>query len=80
VIGLDMRLEDVGDPHVLLGGGFEIRLDVVLWIHHSAAGCTASAEQIARAAGLGREEMAEDHGAPPDSCHTAVGSIGSNTS
>jgi hypothetical protein len=75
-----VRLEDVRDPHVLLRGRFEVRLDVVLWIHHSAAGCAASAEQVAGAAGLGREEMTEDHGAPPASCHTAGTRIGSNQS
>jgi len=61
VVGLDVGLDDVGDAHVLLCRGFQIRLDVVLWIHHSAAGCAASAEHVARTAGLGREEMAEDH-------------------
>jgi hypothetical protein len=60
-----VRLDDVGDPHVLLRGRFEVRLDVVLWIHHSAAGCAASAKQIAGAPGLRREEMPEDHGTPP---------------
>jgi hypothetical protein len=60
-----VRLDDVRDPHVLLGRGVEICLDVLLWIHHSAAGCAASAEQVAGAPGLRREEMAEDHGTPP---------------
>jgi hypothetical protein len=60
-----VRLEDVRDPHGLLRGGFEVRLDVVLWIHHSAAGCAASAEHVTGAAGLGRQEMPEDHGTPP---------------
>jgi hypothetical protein len=58
-------LDDVTDPHVLLSRRFEVGLDILLWIHHSAAGCAASAEHVARAAGLRREEMAEDHGAPP---------------
>jgi hypothetical protein len=55
-------LEDVRDPHVLLGGGLDIGLDVLLWIHHSAAGCTPSAEEVAGAAGLGGQELAENHG------------------
>ena len=62
MIRLDVRLEDVRDPHVLLGGGLDIGLDVLLWIHHSAAGCTPSAEEIAGAAGLGGQELTEDHG------------------
>jgi len=61
VIGLDMRLEDMGDSHGLLGGRLEVGLDLELWIHHSAAGCTASAEQVAGAAGLRRQKMAKNH-------------------
>ena len=80
VIGLHVGLDDVADPHVLLRRRLEIRLDVVLWIHHSAAGCAASAEHVARAAGLGREEMTEDHEAPPGACDTAGRRIGCNTS
>jgi hypothetical protein len=57
--------ENVCDPHVLLGGGLEVRLDVLLWIHHSAAGCAPSAEEIAGAADLGGQELTEDHGEPP---------------
>jgi hypothetical protein len=52
VIRLDVGLEDVRDPHVLLGGGLNVGFDVLLWIHHSAAGCTPSAEEITGAAGL----------------------------
>ena len=62
VIRLDVGLEDVRDPHVLLGGGLEVGLDILLWIHHSAAGCAPSAEEIAGAAGLGGQELPEDHG------------------
>jgi hypothetical protein len=58
-------LDDVADTNVLLRRRLEIRLDVVLWIHHSAAGCPASAEQVAGAARLRGKEMAEDHGTPP---------------
>ena len=65
VVRLDVRLEDVRDPHVLLSGGLDIGLDVLLWIHHSAAGCPPSAEEIAGAAGLGGQELPEDHGASP---------------
>ena len=61
VIGLHVGLDDVADPHVLLSRRFEVGLDVLLWIHHSAAGCAASAEHVARAAGLRRKEVAEDH-------------------
>ena len=61
MIGLDMGLEDVRDPHRLLSGGFEIGLDVELWIHHSAASCARSAEQVAGAAGLWRQEVAKNH-------------------
>jgi hypothetical protein len=57
-----VRLEDVRDPHVLLRGSLDIGLDVLLWIHHSAAGCTPSAEEVAGAAGLGSQELTEDHG------------------
>ena len=62
VVRLNVGLEDVRDPHVLLGGGLEVGLDVLLWIHHSAAGCAPSAEEVAGAAGLGGQELAEDHG------------------
>ena len=61
VIGLHVGLDDVTDPHVLLSRRFEVGLDILLWIHHSAAGCAASAEHVARAAGLRRKEVAEDH-------------------
>jgi hypothetical protein len=64
VVGLDMGLEDVRDAHPLLSGRFEVRLDVGLWIHHSAAGFAPSAEEVAGAAGLGSEELTEDHGRP----------------
>jgi hypothetical protein len=65
VIGLHVSLDDVTHAHVFLRRRFQIGLDVVLWIHHSAAGCAASAEQVAGAAGLRREEMPEDHATPP---------------
>ena len=61
MISLDVGLEDVRDPHGLLSGGFKIGLDIELWIHHSAASCARSAEQVASAAGLRRQEMAENH-------------------
>ena len=61
MISLDVGLEDVRDPHGLLSGGFEIGLDVELWIHHSAASCARSPEQIAGAAGLWRQEVAKNH-------------------
>src|SRR5262249_24243769 len=63
VVGLHVGLEDVRDPHRLLSGGLEIGLDVELWIHHSAGGSPPSAEQVAGAAGLRRQEMTKDHGA-----------------
>ena len=62
VIRLEVGLEDVRDPHVLLGGGLDVGLDVLLWIHHSAAGCAPSAEEIAGATGLRGQELTEDHG------------------
>ena len=43
VIRLDVRLQDVADPHALFGGRLEIGLDVVLWVHHSARMCAAYA-------------------------------------
>ena len=61
VVRLHVRLEDVGDAHVLLCGRLDIGLDLVLWIHHSAAGCAPSAEEVAGAAGFGREKLSEDH-------------------
>jgi hypothetical protein len=60
VVSLDVRLEDVGDAHGLLGGRLEVRLDLQLWIHHSAGACAPSAEDVAGAPGLGNEELAED--------------------
>jgi hypothetical protein len=77
-----MRLEDMGDPHGLLGGRLEVELDLELWIHHSAAGCTPSAEEVAGAAGLRGQEVAENHKSLLSgfwSCHTPVADIGSNT-
>src|SRR5262245_34236459 len=62
VVRLDMRFEDVRDAHSLLSGCFEVRLDLGLWIHHSAAGFAPSAEEVAGAACPGSEELAEDHG------------------
>jgi hypothetical protein len=82
VIGLNVRLEDVRDLHGLLRGRFEVGLDLELWIHHSAAGCPPSAEEVAGAAGLRGQEMPKNHGAPPFrfwSCHTPRTAIGSNT-
>jgi len=61
VIGLNVRLQDVSDAHALLGGGLQIRLDILLWIHHSARVCAASAEQVAGAARLRQEELTENH-------------------
>jgi hypothetical protein len=58
-------LDDVTDPHVFLRRRVEVRLDVLLWIHHSAAGCAASAEEVAGAARPGGKELPEDHGTPP---------------
>jgi len=63
VIGLNVRLQDVSDAHTLLGSRLEVRLDILLWIHHSARVCAASAEQVAGAARLRGEELTEDHGA-----------------
>jgi hypothetical protein len=77
-----MGLEDVRDPHGFLSGGGEIGLDFKLWIHHSAAGFARSAEQVAGAAGLRRQEVAKDHRrllSSSGSCHTPGGAIGSNT-
>ena len=85
VIGLHVRLEDVGDAHRLFGGGCEVRLDLRLWIHHSTRGGACSAEDIAGAPGRRREEGAEDHGdllrreRSPMPCVTPGGRIGSNT-
>ncbi len=62
VIGLDMRLEDVRDPHGFLCGRLEVGLDLELWIHHSAGACAPSAEQVAGAAGLRGQKVAKDHG------------------
>jgi hypothetical protein len=61
VVGLHVGLDDVGHPHGLLARGLQVRLDLELWIHHSARSGAASPEQIAGAAGLGGEELTEDH-------------------
>ena len=61
MVGLDVGLDDVRDTHGLLSGGFEIGLDLQLWIHHSAGGCPPSAEQVARTARLRRQEVSKDH-------------------
>jgi hypothetical protein len=39
MVSLDVGLENVRNAHVSLRRRVEVRLDVVLWIHHSAAGC-----------------------------------------
>jgi hypothetical protein len=57
----------VGDAHRLLRRRFQIRLDLQLWIHHSARRGAGSAEDVAGAPGLGGEELAENHGAAPPS-------------
>src|SRR5262245_43041072 len=80
VVSLDVGLKDVRNSHGLLGGRLEIRFDVELWIHHSAASCTRSAEQVAGAAGFRRQKVAKNHGRPPYMfwpCHTPGGAIGS---
>ena len=64
MVGLHVGFDDMGDTHRLLGRGLEIRLDLQLWIHHSAAGCPPSAEQVARAPGLRRQELTKDHDEP----------------
>ena len=82
VVGLDVGLNDMREPHGFLGSGFKIGLDVELWIHHSAASCARSAEDVAGAAGLRRQEVAKNHGAllsSPGPCHTPGDAIGSNT-
>ena len=82
MIGLDMGLVDVRDPHRLLSGRFEVRLDLKLWIHHSAARCARSAKQVAGAAGLRRQEVTKNHGVLLFkfwACLTPDGAIGSNT-
>ncbi len=80
MVGLHVGFDDMGDPHRLLGRGFEIRLDLQLWIHHSAAGCPSSAEQVTRAPGLRRQELTKDHDEPSfcPLCYAAR-AIGSNT-
>src|SRR6266540_4927531 len=81
VIGLDMRLEDVGDPHGLLCGRLEVGLDLELWIHHSAGSCAPSAKEVAGAAGLRGQKMTKNHRTLLSflSCHTPGAAIGSNT-
>jgi hypothetical protein len=75
-----VRLEDVGDFHGLLSRRLEVGLDLKLWIHHSAAGVAHSAEHVAGAPGLRRQEVTKNHDCPPFSaCHTPVFAIGSNT-
>jgi hypothetical protein len=77
-----VRLKDARDPHRLLSGGFEIGLDVKLWIHHSAASFARSAEQVASAAGLWRQEVSKNHRdllSRSSPCHTPGCAIGSNT-
>jgi hypothetical protein len=64
VIGLDVSLEDMRDAHRLLRCRLDVRLDLGLWIHHSAARCAPSPEQIAGAAGLRNQEVTEDHWGP----------------
>ena len=70
MVGLHVGFEDVRDAHVFLSSGFEIRLDVQLWIHHSARSGAASAEQVAGAAGFRGEELAKDHASLLRSCDT----------
>ena len=65
VISLDVGLEDVRDPHGLLSGGFEVGLDVKLWIHHSAGGCTPSAKQVAGTAVFGTRNWRKIVSGPP---------------
>jgi hypothetical protein len=82
MIGLNVRLEDMGDPHGFLLGGLEIGFDIELWIHHSAASCAPSAEEVACAAGLWGQEMPKNHRGLLLgfwSCNTPVATIGSNT-
>src|SRR2546426_2010477 len=59
---MKVGLDDVGDAHRFLRRRFEVRLDLQLWIHHSACSGAASAEDVAGTPGLGGEDLAEDHG------------------
>ena len=70
MIGLHVGFEDVRDAHVFLSSGLQIRLDFLLWIHHSARSGATSAEQVAGAAGLGYEELAENHASLLRPCDT----------
>jgi hypothetical protein len=43
---MDVRVDDVKDPHIARLGGAQVRLDIPDGIHDSAAGPAAAAEEI----------------------------------
>ena len=43
---MDVRVDDVKDPHTARLGGAQVRLDIPDGIHDSAAGLAAAAEEI----------------------------------
>jgi hypothetical protein len=46
VIGMDVRVDDVKDPHTARLRGAQVRLDIPDGIHESAAGPAAATEEI----------------------------------
>jgi hypothetical protein len=69
MIGVDVGIYDEPDAHPRLVRDPQIWFDVVKWIHHSAGGVPAAAEQVRNRHGIGMEELTQNHAGPP-----AVGS------
>jgi len=61
VIGMDVRVDDVKDPHAARLGGAAVSLDIPDGIHHSAAGPAAAAEEIRDRDRLGVRKRSQYH-------------------
>jgi hypothetical protein len=63
VVGLDVGVDDVRDLRPLELGVLEVALEVVgLWVYDRRRPVARSPEHVGRAAGLGIQELPEDHG------------------
>jgi hypothetical protein len=66
VVGLDVGVDDAGDPRALQRGKFQVALDVVgLWVYDRRRLVADSPEDVRGAPGPGIEELLKDHGPPP---------------
>ena len=61
MVRLDVRFDDVRDPHLRFFAYLEILIDVLLWIHHSATALAPSPEEVRSTARVRLEKLPKDH-------------------